>query len=92
LKSHCKPAEPAIKEGFNMPTRLPETWLNSSENKNTSRLHPLAVGCILLLGLLHVAGSLVLQGSIENPTAALNDDVIACGKQFQRPATALPYD
>lgn len=75
-----------------MPTQVPEIWPNSAEKENTCDLHPLAVGCIALLGFLHIAGSLILQDSLENVTAALNDDTPSCTQQFQRPASAVPYD
>lgn len=74
-----------------MPTRLPEAWPKATKKGRKSELHPLAVGCIILLGVLHVAGSFILQGSVENLTAVLSD-VSSCARQFESPVTTLPYD
>ena len=75
-----------------MPTHLPDSWSVAARKESVCRLHPLAIGGIVLLAILHLAGGIILESLQQNVVPASLEDASPCAIQSKLPAPALPYD
>lgn len=75
-----------------MPTHLPANWPTATKKETMRQLHPLAIGGIVLLAVLHLASGTILESLRQNFVPASLEDASPCAIQSKLPAPALPYD